>query len=75
MSDNTFSLLHAEVRKLAQERFKEPTPIQRMVIPKILEKQNVLIISETGSGKTEAALLPIFDSMQRQSMKPNLHFT
>lgn len=66
----TFDLLHKEVRRLAGERFKEPTPIQKMVIPKVLEYHDVLILSETGSGKTEAALLPIFDRMQRQNMKP-----
>lgn len=66
---DVFDMLHKDVKKLARERFASPTPIQRMVIPKVMEYHDVLIISETGSGKTEAALLPIFDRMQRHDMK------
>ena len=68
--ENAFDLLHEEVRDLAKGRFKTPTPIQRMVIPEVMAGKNVLILSETGSGKTESALLPIFDRMQRESMAP-----
>lgn len=67
---NVFDLLHEEVRDLVRERFQNPTPIQRMVIPRVMESHDVLILSETGSGKTESALLPIFDRMQRGSLKP-----
>ncbi len=39
--------------------FKELTNIQKKVIPIILRRRNTLIISPTGTGKTEAAILPI----------------
>ncbi|MCX8189599.1 MAG: DEAD/DEAH box helicase, partial [Nitrososphaeria archaeon] len=39
--------------------FKELTNIQRKAMPIILRKRNTLIISPTGTGKTEAAILPI----------------
>ena len=56
---SSFELLNEEIRKLAQERFREATPIQEKAIPEILGGKNVLIIAPTGVGKTEAALLPL----------------
>ena len=40
--------------------FKDLTNIQKKTFPIILNKVNTLIISPTGTGKTEAAILPIF---------------
>ncbi|MFQ5800626.1 MAG: DEAD/DEAH box helicase [Candidatus Hydrothermarchaeales archaeon] len=57
----TFTLLDKRIRKaLGEAGFKKPTEIQRKAIPKILEEKDVLIIAPTGSGKTEAVLLPVF---------------
>ncbi|MEM4982797.1 MAG: DEAD/DEAH box helicase [Candidatus Bathyarchaeia archaeon] len=56
---NAFDLLARPIRKLIEEKgFKAPTEPQEKVIPKILEGKNVLLISPTASGKTEAAFLP-----------------
>ncbi len=63
MSD-VISLLHPLVRKLWEERgFGEPTPPQKEAIPLILSGENVLIVAPTGSGKTEAAFLPVLSMM------------
>ncbi len=61
MSDkNAFSQLCRPVRRLIQERgFEEPTEPQRKLIPIILEGKDVLLISATATGKTEAAALPV----------------
>ncbi|MEM1674781.1 MAG: DEAD/DEAH box helicase [Candidatus Bathyarchaeia archaeon] len=57
---NAFDLLARPLRKLIEEKgFKAPTEPQEKVIPKILEGKNVLLISPTASGKTEAAFLPV----------------
>ncbi|KUO82813.1 MAG: hypothetical protein AT714_08160, partial [Vulcanisaeta sp. OSP_8] len=47
------------VEVLARYGYGEPTSIQALAIPRILEGRHVLVIAPTGSGKTEAAMLPI----------------
>jgi len=45
--------------------YKNLTPIQHKTIPVILRQKNALIISATGTGKTEAAIIPIINSISR----------
>lgn len=46
--------------------FKEPTEIQQQAIPKILQGKSIVGESETGSGKTHAYLLPLFNKLKKQ---------
>ena len=41
----------------------EPTPIQRMGWPTIFAKRNALLVAPTGSGKMEAAMVPILANL------------
>src|SRR5699024_9624911 len=43
--------------------FKNPTPIQDKVIPAVLRNESVIGQSQTGSGKTHAFLLPLFNQL------------
>lgn len=45
--------------KLATHGFTEPTEIQQVAIPPILEGRDAILQSQTGSGKTLAYLLPL----------------
>src|SRR3989304_6533660 len=66
-SGSVFDFLAKPVRKaLAEQGFSEPTLPQVMAIPRVLEGKNVLLVAPTGSGKTEAVLLPIFSSLIQQ---------
>jgi len=68
-STDAFGLLVKPVRRLVeQKQFPKPTEPQEKTIPKILEGKNVLLISPTATGKTEAAFLPVL-SMLLQGMQ------
>lgn len=50
--------------------WKELNSIQRKSIPSVLNHENTLILAPTASGKTEAALIPIFSEILNKSLKP-----
>ena len=51
------------VLSLFRKRFSHLTEIQKKAMPLILKGDNVLLISPTGTGKTEAAFLPILEKI------------
>ena len=60
---NAFTLLSENLNhKLESLEIKEPTAVQNEIIPRILEKKNVIFQSETGTGKTFAYLLPLIQN-------------
>ncbi len=60
-----FEAFSEEVRQAVKERGFEPTEVQKLAVPLVLKGEDVLVISETGTGKTEAALLPLFSKMMK----------
>ena len=45
--------------------YKEPTKVQKYVIPQILKEKNVIAISKTGTGKTASFCLPILSELSK----------
>ena len=71
--ENAFSNLCRPVRRLLEGRgFTQPTEPQRQLMPYILEGKNVLLISPTATGKTEAAMLPVFHRFLMSERKPGV---
>jgi len=69
---NAFDMLSKPIRKLIEQRgFSKPTEPQEKVIPKILEGKNVLLISPTATGKTEAAFLPVLSMLIQMPERPH----
>jgi len=66
----TFNLLSEQVQKAVAQRFAAPTAPQKLSIPPILKGKNILLMSPTGTGKTEAVLIPIFHRWLLEKAKP-----
>ena len=63
-------MLVKPVRRLVEQKgFPKPTEPQQKTIPKILEGKNVLLISPTATGKTEAAFLPVLSMLLQEPQK------
>ncbi len=71
LKKSAFILLAKPVRKIVEEKgFLKPTDPQARAIPPILKGKNVLLIAPTGTGKTEAAFLPVFSKFIELIEKP-----
>jgi ATP-dependent RNA helicase RhlE len=63
MSFSSFEL-HPDLLKAVKEKgFDQPTPIQRLAIPPLLQGRDILATAVTGSGKTAAFLLPLLQQL------------
>ena len=58
-----FNLKPFLMKALDKINFTKPTPVQDRVIPLVMEGKSVVGQSQTGSGKTHAFLLPIFNEI------------
>src|SRR5260370_5145625 len=73
MGLETFALLSTPLKGLLLKTgISTHTPPQVEAIRIIAQGDNVLIIAPTGSGKTEAALLPLIDKMIRNNNRQGI---
>ncbi|KAK3071842.1 hypothetical protein LTR53_007904 [Teratosphaeriaceae sp. CCFEE 6253] len=57
------------LRNIMLSGYTEPTPIQMYMIPAVLASRDVVAISQTGSGKTAAYLIPVISKLMGKAKK------
>ena len=65
-----FSLPSILLETLAEQELVTPTPIQKLAIPALLERKDMVGLAQTGTGKTAAFLLPLLTHL---SDEPPVH--
>lgn len=57
------------LKAITRKGFSVPTPIQRKTIPLVLDRQDVVGMARTGSGKTAAFVIPMIEKLKTHSTK------
>ncbi|WP_100372838.1 DEAD/DEAH box helicase [Bacillus sp. FJAT-45037] len=66
----SFNLSEETLRALNLLSFQEPTKVQAQVLPHALNKQDIIVQAETGSGKTAAYGIPLCEFVDWEENKP-----
>lgn len=69
-SFETFGISPEIVKALKSLRYFNPTAVQEAVIPLALEKQDIIVESQTGSGKTVAFGIPLCEQAVWEENRP-----
>ncbi|MEM3439511.1 MAG: DEAD/DEAH box helicase [Candidatus Bathyarchaeia archaeon] len=70
---DAFSLLSKPLQEAVRDfGFSSPTRAQEEAIPLIMSGENVLLISPTASGKTEASILPVLNALINERPGPGI---
>lgn len=67
---NDFKISSEILKAIGMLNFKKPTIVQAKVIPTVLEQKDVIVRSQTGSGKTAAFAIPICQLADWDENKP-----
>ena len=66
MSFDSLGLSADILRAVAEQGYREPTPIQRQAIPVVLSGRDLLASAQTGTGKTAGFTLPLLQRLTSQ---------
>jgi len=61
------------LKKIGEQNYTQPYPIQLEAIPAILKRKDILGIARTGSGKTVSYVLPILMNLIGKTVTKNRH--
>jgi len=67
---NEYQLSDDLLKAISLLNFISPTKVQRQVIPAVLAKKDIIVMSQTGSGKTAAFAIPISESVDWEQNRP-----
>ncbi|MGG3231871.1 DEAD/DEAH box helicase, partial [Peribacillus frigoritolerans] len=70
LSFTDYTLSDEIVRALESLGYQHPTEVQREVIPVALKKRDLVVKSQTGSGKTASFGIPICEMVDWEENKP-----
>lgn len=73
MPFSSLGLSPSLLQALARQNYTQPYPIQLEVIPAILDRNDVMGIAQTGSGKTASYVLPVLMNLQGNTRAKNRH--
>jgi superfamily II DNA/RNA helicase len=65
MPFSKLNLSNALQQLLQDNNYTKPTPIQKKVIPLVLERKDIMAQAQTGSGKTASFVLPILELLSK----------
>ncbi len=65
-----FKLEEELLKSIELLNYKHPTEVQKQVIPAVLGRKDIIVKSQTGSGKTAAFAIPICQMIQWDDNKP-----
>ncbi|PHE95604.1 DEAD/DEAH box helicase [Bacillus pseudomycoides] len=65
-----YALSKEIVRALTSLKYEQPTEVQEKVIPVALEKKDLVVKSQTGSGKTASFGIPLCEMVEWEENKP-----
>ncbi|HEY5583264.1 MAG TPA: DEAD/DEAH box helicase [Ruminiclostridium sp.] len=67
---NDYQLSSELLKAISMLNFKNPTKVQEQVIPAVLDQKDIIVKSQTGSGKTAAFAIPICQLVDWEENRP-----
>ncbi|MTD40607.1 ATP-dependent RNA helicase RhlE [Erwinia sp. CPCC 100877] len=67
MSFDSLGLSPDILRAVAEQGYREPTPIQRQAIPVVLSGRDLMASAQTGTGKTAGFTLPLLELLTQRA--------
>lgn len=71
-SFDNYKLSNEILKAISMLNYHSPTKVQEMVIPAVFEQKDVIVKSQTGSGKTAAFAIPICELLDWDENKPQV---